>query len=57
MCGAITARTSRNNSTFISFIVIRVFEGPVDRGLRGLHELPTDDHLIEDLVDLVEVED
>ena len=40
----------------VSIVVVGVFECAVDGGLAGLHDLAADDHLVENLVDFVEIE-
>ena len=39
-----------------SIIVVGVFECAVDGGLARFHDLASDDHLVENLVDFVEIE-
>ena len=40
-----------------SLVVVSALHGSIDCKFAGLHDFTTDDHLVEDLVYLVEVED
>ena len=40
-----------------SLVVVRTFHRPIDYQFAGLHDFAADDHLVKDLIHLVEVED
>ena len=40
-----------------SLVIVCAFHGSVDGQFAGLHDFAADDHLVEDLVHFVEVED
>ena len=42
---------------FSSLVVVSTLHCPVNRQFAGFHDFAADDHLIEDLIDFVEVED
>ena len=40
-----------------SLVVVRTFHRPIDYQFAGFHDFAADDHLVKDLIHLVEVED